>query len=59
MAPLIKNGMVERGTMMIGYQPLGNRVNFIRMVATSPHLTEEDMSFVLDEVEKIGKNIIV
>ena len=57
--PRIKSGMVEQGTMMIGYQPLAGRTNFIRMVTTNPHATKSDMDFILDEVERLGINIVV
>ena len=58
-APQIKSGMVDQGTMMIGYQPLQGRNNFIRMVTSSPHACPKDMDFVLDEVERLGKGIVV
>lgn len=59
MPPQIKSGMVAEGTTMIGYQPLQGRTNFIRMVTSSPHACAADMDFVLDEVDRLGRNIVV
>uniref|UniRef100_A0A8C2Z8J3 Cysteine sulfinic acid decarboxylase n=1 Tax=Cyclopterus lumpus TaxID=8103 RepID=A0A8C2Z8J3_CYCLU len=56
-APVIKERMMKQGTMMVGYQPLGNKVNFFRMVVFSPLLTQKDMDFFLDEIERLGKDL--
>lgn len=56
-APVIKERMVKRGTMMVGYQPMDEHVNFFRMVVVSPQLTTKDMDFFLDETEKLGKDL--
>ncbi|XP_034731661.1 cysteine sulfinic acid decarboxylase isoform X3 [Etheostoma cragini] len=56
-APVIKERMIKEGTMMVGYQPLGNKVNFFRMVVCSPLLSEKDMDFFLDEIERLGKDL--
>lgn len=56
-APLIKERMMKQGTMMLGYQPLGNKVNFFRAVIFSPLLTQKDMDFFLDEIERLGKDL--
>ena len=45
--------------MMISYQPLGDLPNFLRMVTVSPSATEADMEFVLDELERIGADILL
>ena len=59
-APLLKARMVEKGSMMIGYQPLpGGVPNFLRMVTVAPRATKEDMDFLLDEIERLGQNIEV
>ena len=45
---------------MMNYQPLGKLPNFFRMTVTnSPKLTESDMDFVLDEVERLGQDLVV
>ncbi|XP_035244491.1 acidic amino acid decarboxylase GADL1-like [Anguilla anguilla] len=56
-APLIKERMMKKGSMMIGYQPHGSRVNFFRQIVISPQLSRADMDFVLDEIEKLGKDL--
>lgn len=56
-APKVKAGMQFRGSMMMGYQPLDNNPNFFRMVFSSPFVTEEDIHFILDEIEFLGKDL--
>lgn len=57
-APVIKERMMKRGTMMVGYQPMDGHVNFFRMVIVSPQLTTKDMDFFLDEIEELGKDLV-
>uniref|UniRef100_G3P4R7 Cysteine sulfinic acid decarboxylase n=1 Tax=Gasterosteus aculeatus aculeatus TaxID=481459 RepID=G3P4R7_GASAC len=52
-APVIKERMMKQGTMMVGYQPLGNKGNFFRLVVFSPVLSQKDMDFVIDEIERL------
>ena len=59
-APQIKEKMMKQGTLMVAYQPLPSKglVNFFRMVFHCvPEPTEEDVIFVLDEIEKLGKDL--
>lgn len=56
-APFIKERMVKRGSMMVGYQPLDGRVNFFRMVIGSPQVQHSDLNFFLDEIERLGKDM--
>uniref|UniRef100_A0A8D3CVH2 Cysteine sulfinic acid decarboxylase n=1 Tax=Scophthalmus maximus TaxID=52904 RepID=A0A8D3CVH2_SCOMX len=56
-APIIKERMVKQGTMMVGYQPLGNRVNFFRVIVFSPLVSQKDMDFFLDEIERLGNDL--
>ena len=42
---------------MVGYQPLKDHVNFFRMIVISSVVTHEDMDFVLDEIERLGKDL--
>ncbi|XP_010868557.1 cysteine sulfinic acid decarboxylase [Esox lucius] len=56
-APTIKERMMKQGTMMVGYQPHGGRVNFFRMIVISPQVSHEDMTFFLDEIERLGKDL--
>ncbi|XP_060931174.1 cysteine sulfinic acid decarboxylase isoform X4 [Limanda limanda] len=56
-APVVKERMVKLGTMMVGYQPLGNRVNFFRAIIFSPLISQRDMDFFLDEIERLGNDL--
>ncbi|XP_049739204.1 cysteine sulfinic acid decarboxylase isoform X2 [Elephas maximus indicus] len=56
-APVLKERMVKEGSMMIGYQPHGARANFFRMVVVNPMLTQADMDFLLDELERLGQDL--
>jgi len=55
-APQIKAGMMLNGTMMIGYQPLDTKPNFFRMVFNNYGTRDEDVHFLLDEIERLGKD---
>ncbi|XP_060268526.1 cysteine sulfinic acid decarboxylase isoform X2 [Ovis aries] len=56
-APILKERMVRKGSMMIGYQPHGTRSNFFRMVVANPALTRADMDFLLNELERLGQDL--
>nr|XP_035944537.1 cysteine sulfinic acid decarboxylase isoform X2 [Halichoerus grypus] len=56
-APVLKERMVKEGSMMIGYQPHGTRGNFFRMVVANPALTRADMDFLLNELERLGRDL--
>lgn len=56
-APVLKERMVKKGTMMIGYQPHGTRGNFFRMVVANPTLTKADIDFLLGELERLGQDL--
>uniref|UniRef100_A0A3B3UCT2 Cysteine sulfinic acid decarboxylase n=1 Tax=Poecilia latipinna TaxID=48699 RepID=A0A3B3UCT2_9TELE len=56
-APVIKERMMKQGTMMVGYQPLGDRVNFFRITILSPLVSQKDMDFFLDEIERLGNDL--
>ena len=58
--PKIKKQMTMDGTLLVGYQPLAykNLGNFFRMVMHAvPRPTNQDMDFVLDEIEKHGSTL--
>ena len=44
---------------MIGYQPLGERVNFIRMIYANHATTEQDVDWIVDEIERLGHDIVI
>ncbi|XP_075871654.1 glutamate decarboxylase 1-like [Nelusetta ayraudi] len=56
-APQIKARMMEKGSVMIGYQPLGAKVNFFRCVLSNPATQHEDIDFLLDEIVKLGHDL--
>ncbi|XP_053564297.1 cysteine sulfinic acid decarboxylase [Bombina bombina] len=56
-APIIKERMIKEGSMMVGYQPHGNRVNFFRLVVINPEVKREDLDFFLNEIERLGENL--
>uniref|UniRef100_H3BAS0 Cysteine sulfinic acid decarboxylase n=1 Tax=Latimeria chalumnae TaxID=7897 RepID=H3BAS0_LATCH len=56
-APVIKERMVKKGTMMVGYQPHGKHVNFFRQVILNPRTSKEDLDFFLDEIERLGEDL--
>ncbi|XP_019345864.2 glutamate decarboxylase 1 isoform X1 [Alligator mississippiensis] len=56
-APKIKAWMIEKGTMMVSYQPHGDKVNFFRMVFSNPATRKSDVDFLLEEIERLGKDI--
>ncbi|XP_061570852.1 acidic amino acid decarboxylase GADL1-like [Cololabis saira] len=56
-APVIKERMMKRGSMMVGYQPHGGKANFFRMIVISPQVSRQDMDFVLDEIHDLGKDL--
>ena len=49
--------MMEKGSLMVGYQPLGNLPNFFRMIVSNPALVRSDIDFILDEIEKLGQDL--
>ncbi|NWW18725.1 CSAD decarboxylase, partial [Falcunculus frontatus] len=53
-APAIKEKMIRKGSMMVGYQPHGSRVNFFRQIVTNPAVTRQDLDFFLDEIQELG-----
>uniref|UniRef100_A0A8C7XH16 Glutamate decarboxylase 1b n=1 Tax=Oryzias sinensis TaxID=183150 RepID=A0A8C7XH16_9TELE len=56
-APKIKAMMMESGTTMVGYQPQGNKVNFFRMVVSNAAVTQSDIDFLVDEIERLGQDL--
>ncbi|XP_071151866.1 cysteine sulfinic acid decarboxylase-like [Mytilus edulis] len=53
-APVIKQRMVEKGTLLIGYQPDGDLVNFFRMIFSNNAVTKSDVEFIIDEIDRLG-----
>nr|XP_009686211.1 PREDICTED: cysteine sulfinic acid decarboxylase [Struthio camelus australis] len=57
-APAIKERMMKTGSMMVGYQPHGAKVNFFRQVVTNPAVTRADLDFFLDEIERLRRGVL-
>nr|BBK07882.1 cysteine sulfinic acid decarboxylase [Phreagena okutanii] len=56
-APAIKDGMMQCGSMMIGYNPDGDLVNFFRMVLSNIDSTTEDVDFMVQEIDRLGRDL--
>ncbi|XP_042187837.1 glutamate decarboxylase 2 [Callorhinchus milii] len=56
-APQIKTRMMAFGTTMVSYQPQGDKVNFFRMVISNPAATQEDIDFLIEEIERLGHDL--
>uniref|UniRef100_A0A4W4DN73 Glutamate decarboxylase 3 n=1 Tax=Electrophorus electricus TaxID=8005 RepID=A0A4W4DN73_ELEEL len=56
-APKIKAKMMESGATMVGYQPLGDKVNFFRCVFSNPATQKADVDFLVDEIARLGSNL--
>ena len=57
MTAQLKKEMMMEGTLMISYQPLGNIHNFFRSILSNPATREEDIDFMLDEMDRLGKDL--
>ncbi len=57
--PQIKDGMTRAGTMLIGFTPLKSKgfVNFFRIIINSPALTYQDMDFIVQEIDRLGRDL--
>lgn len=53
----LKKRMMMAGTLMVSYQPLGNKPNFFRSILSNPATREEDIDFMLEEMERLGKDL--
>lgn len=49
--------MMNSGTLMISYQPLGDVPNFFRNIISNPGVQEKDVDFLLDEMDKLGYDL--
>ena len=56
-APAIKKRMMESGRLMIGYQPLFEKVNFFRSVLSNPAVEREDLEFLVAEIARLGEEL--
>ena len=49
--------MMDRGNLMVGYQPLDDKPNFFRMIISNAASTKEDIDFMLEEIVRIGREL--
>ena len=56
-APKLKALMMEKGSIMVTYQPLGELPNFFRIAISNTAMTKSDLDFVLDEFEKLSEDL--
>lgn len=54
---MIKERMVRAGTMLMTYQPLRGMPNFFRLVLQNSGLTEADMQFFVEEIERLAEDL--
>ncbi|XP_023248054.1 cysteine sulfinic acid decarboxylase [Copidosoma floridanum] len=57
LAPIVKGRMVEKGSMLITYQSIRDQPNFFRLVLQNSGLTEEDMLFFVEEIERLSDDL--
>uniref|UniRef100_U5ELT3 Putative glutamate decarboxylase n=1 Tax=Corethrella appendiculata TaxID=1370023 RepID=U5ELT3_9DIPT len=57
LCPIIKSRMMESGTLMVGYQPDDRRPNFFRSIISSAAVTEADVDFMLNEIDRLGQDL--
>ncbi|CAD7082451.1 unnamed protein product [Hermetia illucens] len=55
--PIIKSRMMQKGSLMVGYQPDDRRPNFFRSIISSAAVTEKDVDFMLDEIHRLGDDL--
>lgn len=55
--PAVKERMVKKGSMLITYQPLRELPNFFRLVLQNSGLTEADMRFFAEEIERLASDL--
>ncbi|GFR84952.1 glutamate decarboxylase 1 [Elysia marginata] len=56
-APTLKARMMECGSLMVQYQPLGKLPNLFRVAVSNPALTRQDLDFLLEEMDNLGRDI--
>jgi len=55
--PILKNRMMQSGTLMVGYQPDDRRPNFFRNIISNGAVKEEDIDFLLAEFDRLGHDL--
>jgi glutamate decarboxylase len=55
--PEVKKKMTEKGSLLVGYQPIKDKCNSFRMIVHNSAVSYKDMDYVLDEIERLGKDL--
>lgn len=55
--PRIKARMMKHGTLMVGYTRDGKVPNFFRSIISQEAITEQDIEFMLDEIDRLGEDL--
>lgn len=53
----LKARMMYSGTLMIGYQPLGQLPNFFRSIISNSAVQRQDVDFMLSELDRLGADL--
>ncbi|OXA56331.1 Glutamate decarboxylase [Folsomia candida] len=53
----LKRRMMEKGTLMISYQPQGKIPNFFRNIISNPAVQKDDIDFLIDELDRLGRDL--
>lgn len=51
--------MIRKGSMMLSYQPLGDKPNFFRFVTQNSGLNKVDVDYILNEIDLLGRDLII
>jgi glutamate decarboxylase len=55
--PILKARMMDKGSLMIGYQPVGQIPNFFRNIISNPGVQKKDVDYLLDELDRLGHDL--
>lgn len=53
----LKSRMMNAGTLMISYQPLGDIPNFFRNIVSNPGAQHKDIDFLVAELDRLGHDL--
>ena len=53
----LKTRMMYSGNLMVSYQPLDDKPNFFRSIISNQAQTEEDIDFMLAELDRLGHDL--
>ncbi len=49
--------MMNKGSLMIGYQPLGDLPNFFRNITSNAGIQKKDIDYLLEELDRLGHDL--